>query len=106
MILRIVRRLLLFPILLISVNAFSFLIITSLALREEYLFGPPPAKDIFAAYPPYLAEVFKGNLGVLPATNTPVGQFILETLPNSLILLGMALLVAAITGVAAGFLSI
>lgn len=103
---RILRRLALFPILLVAINAFSFLIVTALALREQYLFGAPPLSEILAAYPEYVRAVLRGDWGMLAATHTPVGQYVLEALPKSLILLALALLVAALVGVGAGFISV
>lgn len=103
---RALRRLALFPILLLAINAVSFLIVNYLAMKSRFILGPPPLSQVLAGYPAYLSNVLQGNFGELPSTRTPVEIFILEALPKSLILLLLALLIAAVVGMLAGFLSV
>jgi peptide/nickel transport system permease protein len=66
------------------------------ALRHEYGFDQP----VMVQYLQHLGQAATGNLGKSVSTGAPVSDLILQALPQTLMLAGAALLLAAVFGVA------
>jgi peptide/nickel transport system permease protein len=65
---------------------------------------PPHILDLSRDYIEYLGAVFQGDFGV--RSNTPITTMLADKLPNSLILLGLSLLIASIFGIIGGVFSV
>jgi peptide/nickel transport system permease protein len=111
----ILKRVLLLAGVLLVVNAAAFLIARSLWLRGPFYFNYVPdttvdLADVFSAYPAYLGGVLSGDLGSVRVgysqSESPILGLIAERLPRSLVLLGLAVIVAMAAGLVAGFLSV
>lgn len=71
------------------------------AIREQFGLNQP----IIVQYFNYIGQALTGNLGVSTRDGIPVAQILLERLPVTLQLAGMAILIGLILGVTAGVIS-
>ncbi|MFC2023247.1 ABC transporter permease [Chloroflexota bacterium] len=111
----ILKRVLLLAGVLLLVNAAAYMVAHSLRQRGPFHFNYVPdttvdLAEVFAAYPEYLAGVLHGDLGTLYVgfsnSPSPILDLIVERLPRSLVLLGLAVIIAVVGGLAAGFMSV
>ncbi len=106
MIKQLARRIFLLPFVLLGINMFTYLLTAYLSAQSSSIFGVVRTSEVLQLYPPYLTNALQGDFGTLPRTNTTVNELIGSALPKSLLLLGLALLVSAVVGITAGFLSV
>lgn len=71
------------------------------AIREQFGLNQP----IVVQYFNYIGQALTGNLGVSTRDNIPVAQILMERLPVTLQLAGMAIVIGLLIGVSAGVLS-
>jgi peptide/nickel transport system permease protein len=117
----ILKRVALFLIALLAVNAVAFLVANFLELRGPMAYNYVPdtqvaVAEVVAPYPEYLQSVLRGDFGTMrrhelrgasyTPRDTPILEIVFERLPRSLVLLAAAMLLAIVGGVAAGFLSV
>ena len=120
-VLGILRVVALFLAVLFAVNLVSFLVANFLELRGPMAYNYVPDTkvafaDVVAPYPDYLRSVLQGDFGMMRQNElrgmlfsqqvVPIGELVLDRLPRSLVLLGVAMLGAIVVGITAGFLSV
>ena len=114
--LSLLRRVALFMVVLLAVNAAAYLVASFLYLRGPMAYNYVPDNQVslaetFATYPEYLRNVLEGDLGLMRlqefgAAEGPITELMALALPRSLVLLGVAVVFSVIVGIAAGFMSI
>ena len=117
----VLKRAALLLLVLLAVNAASYLVANFLDLRGPMAYNyVPDTKVAFAevieTYPAYLRSVLSGDFGMMNQNELrgmlfsqqeiPILGLVLQRLPRSLVLLGVAILIALVVGIAAGFLSV
>jgi len=112
----ILKRVVLFVAVLLAVNAASYLVANFLDLRGPmaYNYVPDtdvPLADVLAPYPDYLWGMLHGDLGAigrwrLSGEETSILELVVEKLPRSLALLGIAVSFSIVVGIVAGLLSV
>jgi peptide/nickel transport system permease protein len=70
-------------------------------LREQYGLDRP----VYLQYTDWLGQVLQGNLGVSTRTNAPVSEMIVSRVPNTLRLMGAALILTLVIALPLGILS-
>jgi peptide/nickel transport system permease protein len=120
-ILSIVKHIALLMVVLLGVNAVSYLVANFLDLRGPmaYNYIPDttvPLADVVAPYPDYLWNLLHGDFGMMHQNELrgmlfsqqeiPILALVLQRISRSLVLLGLAMLFAIVVGLAAGFLSV
>ena len=115
---RILMRLILLLVVLLAVNAGTYMVTRFLALRGPLAYGYIPDGKVSLAeipqgYTEYLGHILRGDvrsteqqLGIGTIGNDPLIPMISEALKNSLVLLGISIVFAAVFGIALGLLSV
>jgi peptide/nickel transport system permease protein len=120
-ILGIVKHIALLLVVLLGVNAVSYLVANFLDLRGPMAYNYTPdttvlLADVVAPYPDYLWNLLHGDFGMMHQNELrgmlfsqqeiPILGLVLQRISRSLVLLGLAMLFAIVVGLAAGFLSV
>lgn len=67
----------------------------------QYGFNKPPLTQFWI----YVTSIFRGDLGTSVVVRQPVASLVIQALPNSLVLAGMAAIIAAAIGIPLGILA-
>jgi peptide/nickel transport system permease protein len=120
-ILSIVKHIALLMVVLLGVNAASYLVANFLDLRGPMAYNYTPdttvlLADVVAPYPDYLWNLLHGDFGMMRQNELrgmlfsqqeiPILRLVVQRISRSLVLLGLAMLFAIVVGLAAGFLSV
>jgi peptide/nickel transport system permease protein len=120
-ILGIVKHIALLVVVLLGVNAASYLVANFLDLRGPMAYNYTPdttvlLADVVAPYPDYLRNLLHGDFGMMRQNELrgmlfsqqeiPILRLVVQRISRSLVLLGLAMLFAIVVGLAAGFLSV
>lgn len=71
------------------------------AIREEFGLDKP----LWVQYVTYVGQVLRGNLGISTRNNVPVTEILLQRLPVTLELAGLAIVIGLVIGLTAGVIS-
>jgi hypothetical protein len=114
--LNLLKRMALFVVVLLAVNAAAYLVANFLYLRGPMAYNYVPDNrvslaEMFATYPEYVRSVLAGDFGVMRlqefgAAVGPIRGLMAQALPRSLVLLGAAVVFSTVVGITAGFLSV